>query len=278
LDLAWQEGDTSRRGRTMLQPQIVSTESVPAHRRVAFWNELIGGVLIAQVADPVDPRHFAGSIKSLQLGDIRIAEIHGDASRVRRTASHVAQTSEPVWLMRVQLAGSVTAYYDRQEVRLQPGDFMLYDNTQPYEMFFHEPAAMLALRISQNTLLRYIGRPDHFACRVMPGLSGASGLASQFLQAFWQRCPEVHSDVVAKRLMDVALRLVAGAYADASGDQSDQSCLRAAHRLCIYRCKQPSEIDHRAGGRPRNCVCSVGLTVLTPTRTDSRSTELPFDF
>jgi AraC family transcriptional activator of tynA and feaB len=220
----------------MFQQQVVSTDSVPASRRVAFWNDVIGGTLITQIADPADPRHFSGSLKSLALGDIRIAEICADASRVTRTARHVAHTSsEAVWLMRFQLAGSVTACYDGEEIHLQPGDFMLYDSTRPYGMLFNERAAILALRIPQDTLLRYIGAPDRFSRRVMSGSTGASALASEFLQGFWQRCGEVHTDEVVMQLLHISLHLVASAYADLPKSQIEGSCLQAAHRMRIIQ-------------------------------------------
>jgi len=218
----------------MLQPQIVSTDSVPAARRVAFWNDVIGGTLIAQVADPADPAHFFGRMKSLDLGDLRIAEIHADASRVTRTASHVQRTSEAVWLMRLQLAGTITARYENEDVQLRPGDFMLYDSSRPYRMMFQEPAAILALRIPQSTLSDYIPNPERVACRVMSGATGAGHLASQFMQGFWQRSTEIHSDDVAPRLMDVMLRLIASAYADVPQSKVARSCVQTAHRARIF--------------------------------------------
>jgi len=208
---------------------------VPPSRRVAFWNDVVGGTLIAQVADPADRSHFRGRMKSLDVGDIRIAEIHADASRVSRTPGHVARASDPVWLMRLQLAGSVTACYDGQEIDLRPGNFMLYDSTRPYRMLFHEPATILALRVPQKTLLGYIASPDRIACRVMSGSSGASSLASQFLQEFWQRCTEMHSEEVVPRLMDVALRLLASAYADLPQSRVEPSCVTTAHRIRILQ-------------------------------------------
>jgi len=137
----------------MFQPQTVSTDDVSPSRRVAYWNDVVGGTLIAQVADPADRSHFSGRMKSLDLGDIRIAEIHADASRVIRTPTHVARAPDPVWLMRLQLAGSVTASYEGQDIHLRPGNFMLYDSTRPYRMLFHEPATILALRVPQKTLV-----------------------------------------------------------------------------------------------------------------------------
>jgi AraC family transcriptional regulator, positive regulator of tynA and feaB len=219
----------------MYQQQVLSTDGIPASKRVEYWNEVIGGTLVAQVADPADPRHFSGSLKSLAVGDIRIAEIRADASRVTRNARHVAHASEAVWLMRFQLAGSVTAFYDGQEIRLEPGDFMLYDSTRPYGMLFNERAAILALRVPQNILLRYMGAPDRFSCRVMSGSSGASALASQFFRGFWQRCGELHTEEVVKQLLDTSMRLVASAYADLPQSQVDSSCPQAGHRLRIIQ-------------------------------------------
>jgi AraC family transcriptional regulator, positive regulator of tynA and feaB len=219
----------------MFQTQTISTDGVPPSRRLAYWNDLIGGTLIAQVADPADRHHFSGRMKFMELGDVRLAEIHAAASRVSRTASHVAHGSESVWLMRLQLAGSLTASYDQEEIHLRPGDFMLYDSSRPYRMLFHEPATVLALRIPQKTLLGYIPYPDRVACRVMSGASGASNLVSQFLQGFWQRCAEIHSEEVVSRLVDVALRLVASAFADLPQSRIERSSVVTAHRMRILQ-------------------------------------------
>jgi AraC-like DNA-binding protein len=69
----------------------------------------------------------------------------------------------------------------------------------------------------------------------MSGASGASGLVSQFLQGFWQRCGEMHSEEVAARLIDVTLRLIASAYADLPRSEIDGSCVMTAHRMRILQ-------------------------------------------
>jgi AraC-like DNA-binding protein len=69
----------------------------------------------------------------------------------------------------------------------------------------------------------------------MSGSTGASALASQFFQGFWQRCGEVHTEEVVKQLLDVALRLVASSYSDLPQSQVERSCLQAAHRMRIIQ-------------------------------------------
>src|SRR5581483_6458786 len=96
-------------------------------------------------------------------------------------------------------------------------------------------ATILALRVPQKTLLGYIPSPDQVACRVMSGSSGASSLASQYLQGFWQRCAEMRSEDVVPRLMDIALRLLASAYADLPQAKVERSCVMTAHRMRVLQ-------------------------------------------
>jgi AraC-like DNA-binding protein len=219
----------------MLEARTVSTGNLPAKRRVEFWNEVVGKTLIAQVADPVEPKGFSGHLRCLDLGNLRCAEIRAAPSRITRSSSHVAKATERVWLLRLQLSGSLIANYEGQDICLHPGDFMLYDTSRPYRMLFHEPTSILALRIRQQALLRYIACPDAIACRGMSGSTGAGAIASHYLRGFMERCLEVRSGDVVARLADVALQLVASAYADVPAARADQSSLVTAHLVRIHR-------------------------------------------
>jgi AraC-binding-like domain len=49
-----------------------------------FWNEAVSAAVANAAADPLDEDTFHGQLKLLDLGNLRVAEICGGASNVRR--------------------------------------------------------------------------------------------------------------------------------------------------------------------------------------------------
>ncbi len=70
--------------RSMSRVETISTEGVAAHRKVRFWNEAVSAAVATASADPLDAQTFSGTMKCLDLGPIRFAEILGGASSVKR--------------------------------------------------------------------------------------------------------------------------------------------------------------------------------------------------
>lgn len=67
--------------------ETVTTAGVPASRKLRFWNEAVSSAVAAVAADPLGEDTFQGQLKLLDPGSIRIAEICGGASNVRRFPS-----------------------------------------------------------------------------------------------------------------------------------------------------------------------------------------------
>ncbi|PZN31692.1 MAG: hypothetical protein DIU71_09310 [Proteobacteria bacterium] len=197
----------------MLQLQTLSTDGLPPGERLEFWNEVACQTLALQCAEPLRPQSFSGRMRRADCGTLRMIEFSSDAATVVRSHAHIACSSEPLFLLRMQLAGETQSWQDGREIRLQPGDFTLCDCTRPYRVSFQEHASVLTLRIPRTTMLRYVAAPEAMALIHMSGRRGPSALTSRCLQEFWRSSSQWLTPALAPRMTHIMLELIASAYA-----------------------------------------------------------------
>lgn len=242
----------------MIQLRQFSTEGVPAHRRVEYWNDITSSALTAQVADPVDRHAFCGRMTYLDVGEVRMLELNASGSTVTRTRAHVGDTTQPMYLMRLVLSGRITAIQDGREVRLRSGDFTLCDASRPYRMFFREPSDLLIARIPRERLLQYMRRPEAMVSLRMPGDTGLSGLASRQLRELWRANEDFVSHDAAPRMMELTMHLLASAYSTLPEARAEHGVLATAHRARIV------ELIERELGDPQltpsKIAAELGMT------------------
>jgi AraC-like DNA-binding protein len=218
----------------MLQMQTLTTDGLPAHKRVEFWNDVACQTLTAQCAEPASPEDFSGSMKLAHLNDLRIIELSSEAATVVRTRAHIARSAEPLFVLRMQLSGESVSYQEGREAWLRPGDFTLCDCSRPYRVTFRERAVMLAVRIPRATLLRYVAAPEAMILIPMSGVSGPSAVTSKCMQEFWRTSSQWLTPTLAPRITNIMLELIASAYASLPQAQADQAASKTALRVRIF--------------------------------------------
>ena len=68
--------------------ETVSTTNVAASKKMRFWNATVSAAVASAAADPLDENTFQGRLRLLDLDNIRVAEVCGGASNVRRFPAH----------------------------------------------------------------------------------------------------------------------------------------------------------------------------------------------
>ena len=217
----------------MPQMLTMSTEGLPPGKGLEFWNDAACESLTAERADPLDPHGFSGRFTQADFGDVRMIEFSSDAATIQRSRSDIARSRDAMFMVRLQTAGESISRQGGQEVRLQAGDFTLYDGTRPYAIAFQERASMLTLRIPRATLLRHVARPETLVMVGMSGSRGASSLTSRCLQDFWH-CSEQLEPRVTPRMTNVILELIGSAYAALPGADKSSSSSALQARLFRY--------------------------------------------
>lgn len=219
----------------MNQLLTYSTQSQPASRRIDYWHSVTGSVLAPQLASPLDRSRFCGRITTLDVGAVRMVELHASQSRVDRTRTHCDQDPQRVYLLRIALRGEMATTQCGREALLRAGDFSFFDATQPYQITYRGSSDALILRIPRERLVSYVGCPEQIAGLGMSGSGGLSGLASRYVREMWQSAPDFLANDDSPRMVEIALQLLASAYLGRQRGDGAPESLSTAMRVRLLQ-------------------------------------------
>jgi len=210
----------------------LSTAGRSSKEGVEYWNEVACNTFTTQTIDPLDPQ-FRAEISRVELGEIRAAVAVSRPSIVTRSSPQIARSRRAFFLLHLHLAGESVNRQDGREIRLARGDFAIVDSTRPYQIAFDQDTSILVLRFPQALVRRVIACPEAVTLLPMSGKSGASGLASRFIQNVWYGLEEGMSAESAARLCRPILDVIANAYAEVPTAQVESSSIQGALRVQI---------------------------------------------
>jgi AraC-like DNA-binding protein len=128
------------------------TSHVIESERFAFWQDTVGALFPLADVRRVGSSPFFGSISRRDLGILAIAEIRSGAQRVNRSHRHVGRYAEDVFELNFQIEGRGLVSQDGREAVTTAGQFVLYDSTRPYEMWFDGPFKQLTVKLPLSLL------------------------------------------------------------------------------------------------------------------------------
>ncbi len=214
-----------------MSEQVISTRGFPPSRRLAYWNEAAAAHLNPMSVRPFDTARFIGQMRRRDLGGLRAVEISCNGARVDRSARHVAQCVEPVFLVDLQLHGSSTLRQGGRQARLEPGDLAITDSTRAHQVIFQDPVSMLLLRVPAAVFRRFVGCAEDVVATRIDGNTGYGRIASRFLRDLWQSDIDSSSSAARPRIERAALELIASACMSVPKTNTDRSSLAAVHRM-----------------------------------------------
>lgn len=210
--------------------ESISTANVASSKKIPFWNAAVSAAIASAAADPLDADTFQGQLKRLDLENIRVAEICGGASNVRRFPVRARCSN---FVLQLILSGELTCRSEGRQTTLVSGDFWMYGTSSGAELFLSKPVSLLALCVPRERLARYIACPDAACSLVVSGRSGAGALVAGYLRDFWCRAEHELPSQLAPRFAEIALQMICGAYAGIPGARPEGSCRLTEHRLRI---------------------------------------------
>lgn len=210
--------------------ETVSTANVASSKKMRFWNATVSAAVASAAAEPLDENTFEGRLKLLDLENIRIAEVCGGASHVRRFPVRARGGNLVLQLI---LSGELACRSQGRQNTLVPGDFWMYEMSSGAELLLSKPVSLLALCVPRERLARYIACPDAACSVVVSGGSGAGALVASYLRDFWSRAEHELAPQLTSRFAEIALQMIASAYAGIPGARPDSSCRLTEHRLRI---------------------------------------------
>jgi AraC-like DNA-binding protein len=146
------------------------------------WREEVSAAFVPLDASPTAADStFDGELESGSVGSLHISEVSGRCVDVRRTPAVIRKSDPGLVKVGVQLRGTGIVVQRDREAVLRPGDFAVYDTSEPYTLHFDGDFAMFVLMFPRESLkIRPNDLAQVSALRIDGG-DGVGSLVSPFL-------------------------------------------------------------------------------------------------
>jgi AraC-like DNA-binding protein len=161
--------------------RLLSTDTVDARERLAYWNEAVSDTYVRLETTTPD-RDVVGEIRADSLATLDLSRVTATAQHVRRTPSLIAAAAEDYFLVSIQTDGVGRIIQDGRTAELRPGDFALYDSTRPYELLFDGPFQQYVVMLPGPTLRTQLRGAPELTARRVRGSRGAGHLMIQMIR------------------------------------------------------------------------------------------------
>lgn len=195
-----------------------STNVIGLSGRMAFWRDLVCSTFVELDCQRAPSGDFFANLRSRDFLDLQWARIDAAGQRVTRSRGQIARSRHDCFLVNLQLSGRSSLHQNGRMAELTPGDFVLYDTTQPYEMLFDAPFSQLVLRIPRAQLAHRLVDAERLTAYAVSGHHGTGQLASSFLNQFFEQIDAL-APASATRLQTSTIDLLTAALAEQSGRQ-----------------------------------------------------------
>ncbi|MEV1076973.1 helix-turn-helix domain-containing protein [Streptomyces sp. NPDC050211] len=131
---------------------LLTTDSVPAHRRREYWREALSrtfGAVDISVPDGV----YSGTIRTASLGGLKVTKVDGDPLEARRTPRLIAQGDEDEYVVvKLVSQGVARLEQDGRDIGVRPGEVFIYDMARPVRLLFPQCFQTKSIVLSRQVL------------------------------------------------------------------------------------------------------------------------------
>ncbi len=137
---------------------VLSTSTLPPGERLSYWLEAVCSVYVQLDCDAPRDRAIFGHVESSRIGSIDVTQVKSNGPRVSRTTSQVRRSGEDYCLALLLREGHGYAVQNGRSAELWPGDFVVNDCTQPYDLHFDTPHHdLFVVRVPRLHLESHVG-------------------------------------------------------------------------------------------------------------------------
>lgn len=212
---------------------IRTSELSPARRREA-WRELVCEALgpLEMRIDPDAPLHGeieAGDVGSIGVGRVSTTTRHS----VHRTSALVRRAGPEVHRLVLAVSGRPRVAQDDRALRLEPGQFTVYDFTRPYDLDYDGAVELAVFTLPHGSLSLPFDALTQLTAVPIDGTAGTGALAASLLGRVAAE-QGTYKPASASRLSTVMTDLVSAALAERL-DEPDVVAYESQERLLVLR-------------------------------------------
>lgn len=190
-----------------------STAAVLPGQRVAYWNEVAADALARMRIVPLESGAFSGELHADSIGELGVSTAHSSRSRLQRTRSDIAGSSEHVFLLNLALQGSFVMRQRGREGLVETGDFAIGNAAEPFEILHRSSCTAGVLRMPERLLKRHLPDPALLSGRVLSGREGAGLLAAEAVRCLCRQAELGRAAALHESVVEPVVALIASACA-----------------------------------------------------------------
>lgn len=162
--------------QSLVGKQTLSTSHVPERDRIAYWLDMICTMYVRLDCEAPEGELF-GDIEFHRLGTLDLTHLRSNTPKVRRTSTEIARGGEDYCLVQIQREGKGVVCQDGRLAVLNPGDFVFYDTTRPYELIFDDREHdVFVMRLVRSQLESHVSNLEELTATTVSSQDAAGHL------------------------------------------------------------------------------------------------------
>lgn len=150
--------------------------------RLNYWREVICDEFVQLDCKNVVKGNFDGELRGgVGVGNLQFSEVFSNPQLVQRSKSQISKSTEAYFLISFQIEKQGLVRQGSREALLTPGNFALYDSTQPYSLTFNERFHQLIVQMPKDVLSRHLMHPEQYTAISISGKTGLGAVLSSFI-------------------------------------------------------------------------------------------------
>ncbi|MFF9851006.1 AraC-like ligand-binding domain-containing protein [Streptomyces litmocidini] len=134
---------------------VLDTSRLPNSERTEAWTEATARALVTTLHRFPDPEHFDARIRTTALGAPQLSAIEYKPLLCHRSAALIRRSDPELYQLALMTSGRQAISQAGRRAALEPGDFVVYDSSRPFEAMTGpdgQPAGSLLLQFPRKLM------------------------------------------------------------------------------------------------------------------------------
>lgn len=192
--------------------QRFTTEDAHPRDRFAYWREAVCDSYVQLECDTANPRSFCGSIDLKRRKRLSTSHVRGSNQTVSRRQRDVSKSDDDTFLLSFQLRQTGFVEQNGRLVRLNPGEFTLYNSSSRYRLTLPDGFAQLVLQFPKRDFLERLPSAENLTAMKVPshGFGAIAGDVLPRLVSALDETPEHAQEESQNAIIDLLVAAFAG--------------------------------------------------------------------
>lgn len=163
--------------------ECFTTEGLPGHRKLSFWNEVSSATFAPLDVVPRDRGRFEARLSRDLIGPLALANVYSSPGRIQHTRAHLAAGPDRGYVLLTAISGGFQVCADGRAFAVGVGDFCLLNHSMPYELTHEQPSQTFCVGFDGAWLRARIPKPEQALGVLMRSECGVARMLVRLLGA-----------------------------------------------------------------------------------------------